>query len=311
MRTLKGGRPFMLMESTPTFSNWQAVWKLKKPGMHAASSLLAVAHGSDTVQYFQWRKSRGGMEKFHGASSAMTARDSNPGVRRGRRSGTGAGGLDGVVGTRVPAQAAIIYDWENRWALEGAGVVPGNGEERLRTGSCKRHHDRSGPRAWPVDVIDMEQDFSPYRLVVAPMLYMIRPGVAERLEGFVRAGRHPRDDLLVGDRRRARPVLPSGPWPAAGAVLGLGSEEVDGPVPGESNRLVPAPGNGLGLRGSYEAVGSCCELVRAESARVLATYGGTSTRGAPRSPSTPSGLDWPTTSPRTARSVSCRICMPR
>lgn len=35
--------------------------------MHLLSSLQAVAHGSDTVQYFQWRKSRGSSEKFHGA----------------------------------------------------------------------------------------------------------------------------------------------------------------------------------------------------------------------------------------------------
>ena len=35
--------------------------------MHLLSSLQAVAHGSDTVQYFQWRKSRGSSEKLHGA----------------------------------------------------------------------------------------------------------------------------------------------------------------------------------------------------------------------------------------------------
>ena len=59
MRSLKQ-RPFALMESTPSQVNWQPVCKLKKPGMHLLSSLQAVAHGADTVQYFQWRKSRGG-----------------------------------------------------------------------------------------------------------------------------------------------------------------------------------------------------------------------------------------------------------
>jgi beta-galactosidase len=54
-RSLKGGKPFMLMESTPSLVNWQRVNKLKRPGMHLLSSLQAVAHGSDTVQYFQWR----------------------------------------------------------------------------------------------------------------------------------------------------------------------------------------------------------------------------------------------------------------
>jgi beta-galactosidase len=67
MRSLKGGKPFVLMESTPGATNWQPTSKLKKPGMHILSSLQAVAHGADSVQYFQWRKSRGSVEKFHGA----------------------------------------------------------------------------------------------------------------------------------------------------------------------------------------------------------------------------------------------------
>ena len=66
-RSLKGGKPFMLMESVPSATNWMPSAKRKRPGMHALSSLQAVAHGSDTVQYFQWRKSRGSAEKFHGA----------------------------------------------------------------------------------------------------------------------------------------------------------------------------------------------------------------------------------------------------
>ncbi len=38
-----------------------------RPGQHRLKSLQAVAHGSDSVQYFQIRKGRGGAEKFHGA----------------------------------------------------------------------------------------------------------------------------------------------------------------------------------------------------------------------------------------------------
>jgi beta-galactosidase len=57
----------MLIESTPSATNWMEVARPKRPGMHLLSSLQAVAHGSDTVQYFQWRKGRGAAEKFHGA----------------------------------------------------------------------------------------------------------------------------------------------------------------------------------------------------------------------------------------------------
>ena len=60
-------KPFYLMESCPSATNWQSVSKLKKPGMLQAASLQAVAHGSDSVLYFQMRQSRGASEKFHGA----------------------------------------------------------------------------------------------------------------------------------------------------------------------------------------------------------------------------------------------------
>ena len=44
-------KPFYLMESCPSATNWQPVSKLKKPGMLHAASIQAVAHGSDSVLY--------------------------------------------------------------------------------------------------------------------------------------------------------------------------------------------------------------------------------------------------------------------
>ncbi len=64
-RGLKDGQPFMLMEQTPSSQNWQPVNALKRPGVLRLWSYLAVAHGADTVMYFQWRRGRGGCEKFH------------------------------------------------------------------------------------------------------------------------------------------------------------------------------------------------------------------------------------------------------
>ena len=56
MRSLKKDKPFMLMESTPSLVNWHSVNKLKRPGILRASSIQTIGCGSDTVQYFQWRK---------------------------------------------------------------------------------------------------------------------------------------------------------------------------------------------------------------------------------------------------------------
>ncbi len=41
-----------------------------------------------------------------------------------------------------------------------------------------------------VDVIDADVDLTPYQLVIAPMLYMVRDGFAGRAEAFVANGGH-------------------------------------------------------------------------------------------------------------------------
>ncbi len=105
-RCLKGGKPFMLMESTPSMTNWQEVSKLKRPGMHLLSSIQAVAHGSDTVEYFQWRKSRGSSEKFHGAVVDHCGHENTRVFRDVTSVGTTLEKLDEVIGTTVDADAA-------------------------------------------------------------------------------------------------------------------------------------------------------------------------------------------------------------
>ena len=57
----------MLMEQTPSQQNWQKYNSLKRPGQMRAQSYQTLAHGADTIQFFQLRRSVGGCEKFHGA----------------------------------------------------------------------------------------------------------------------------------------------------------------------------------------------------------------------------------------------------
>ena len=128
-RSLKGGKPWLLMESTPSQVNWQSVNRLKKPGMHRLSSLQAVAHGSDSVMYFQWRKGRGGAEKFHGAVVDHVGHEDARVFREVPRLGRELEGLADVAGTAVQAEAAVIYDWETRWAIDGF--------HRLRQGGAR------------------------------------------------------------------------------------------------------------------------------------------------------------------------------
>jgi len=261
MRSLKQ-RPFALMESTPSQVNWHEVCKLKKPGMHALSSLQAVAHGADTVQYFQWRKSRGAAEKFHGAVVGHAGHEHTRTFRDVQSVGELLPKLKSVLGTMPDARAALIFDAENRWALEDC---QGPRRDMRHDATVLAHYRALKRRGIDLDVIDETCDFSRYSLIAAPMLYMLRPGAAERLAGFVRGGgtlvctcptgRVDRDDLCF---------LGGFPGPLR-EVLGIWAEETDALYDDERNGLQTVDGR-------VYTCHTLCDLIHAESAEVIAAY---------------------------------------
>ncbi|KIL43322.1 beta-galactosidase [Jeotgalibacillus campisalis] len=268
-RSIKGGKPFMLMESTPSATNWQDVSKLKKPGMHALSSIQAVAHGSDTVQYFQWRKSRGSSEKLHGAVVDHYGKENTRVFREVSELGSTLQKMDEVVGTSVQPEVAILFDWENRWAINDSQGPRNSGmhyEEQIR-----RHYKPFWDEGIPVDIIDMECDLSRYKMLVAPMLYMVRAGIGEKIEAFVQAG-----GILVTTywsgivNEHDLCFLGGFPGPLR-KTLGIWSEEMDGLHDHEKNHINMKGDNSLQLEGIYEAH-ELCELIHLEGAEALAFY---------------------------------------
>jgi beta-galactosidase len=269
-RSLRGGQPFLLMESVPNLVNWHEVCKAKRPGMHALSSLQAVAHGSDSVMYFQWRQSRGASEKLHGAVVGHDGTDRTRAFRDVAALGALLPRLGEVAGTTVRPRVALVFDWENRWAIEELWGLRRDRRDYLET--VQAHHHELWRRGVPVDVIGEEADLDRYQLVIAPMLYMVRPGVGERLTGFVRRGGCLVTTYLTGYVDGSDLCFQGGfPGPLR-ECLGIWAEELDSLYDGESNQVAAAPGASLGLSGTF-AAHEYCEVVHAESAEVLATYG--------------------------------------
>jgi len=269
-RSLKGGRPFMLMESSPGPTNWMKINKLLRPGVHRLKSLQAVAHGADTVQYFQFRKGRGGAEKYHGAVVDHVGHAGTRMFKEVAEVGALLKQLDGVVGSETPAQVALIFDWENRWALKGAqGPSPAAKQYEQW---CHAHYRPFWSSGVSVDVIDMDCDLSRYKLVVAPSLYLLRPGVAERVTEFVRGGGTFVATYLTGIVDENDLVFTGG-WPGPlREALGVWAEEIDYLYEDERNRLLPVEGNALELAGEF-GVRDVCDVIHVESAEVLAVYG--------------------------------------
>ncbi|CAI0762978.1 Beta-galactosidase BglY [Serratia proteamaculans] len=278
MRSLKQGQPFVLMESTPSVTNWQPTSKLKKPGMHILSSLQAVAHGADSVQYFQWRKSRGSVEKFHGAvidhSGRLDTRVGKEVCELGRL----LAAMAPVAGSRVEARVAIIFDWESRWAMDDAQGPRNIGLHYEQT--VVEHYRPFWEQGIAVDIINADSDLSGYQLVIAPMLYMVREGFAERAEAFVRQGGQWVASYWSGIVNESDLCYLGGfPGPLR-PLLGIWAEEIDSLTEGETNSIRGVPGNELGLQGNYQAR-HLCELIHLEGASAQAVYGGDFYAGRP------------------------------
>ena len=271
MRGLKGGQSFALMEQSPNQQNWQPYNRLKRPGEVRLLSYQALSRGADTCLFFQMRQSVAGQEKFHGAVIPHSGRSDTRVFRETEALGRELAHLgDRFLRARTPAKVAFLMDWHSWWALELASG-PSRDMDFLKTMAAfyRPFHARN----IAVDVLrpDAGTDYSAYALVVAPMLYMTKPGVAESLTDYVRGGGALLATVMTGlADENDRCVFGAYPGKLR-EVMGLWVEETDALRPEEGNRLLVRDDAGL-PKPEYRC-GFLCDLLRCETAEPLAAYG--------------------------------------
>lgn len=263
-------KPFLLMESCPAATNWQPISKLKKPGMLKAASLQAIAHGSDSVLYFQLRQSQGSSEKFHGAVIDHYGGDDTRVFKEVTNLGSDLECLAEITGTETKAKVAVVFDWENRWALEDAQGPRNEGLFYKET--VEKSYYAFRKQGLDVDVIDMEQDFSEYQILAAPMLYMFKGDFSERVRQFVADGGQFILTYWSGIVDETDLCYLGGTPHGLLDVLGLRSTEIDALYEDEYNLGIPVVNNEMGLEQTWKC-SKLCDLVKVSTADVMAVYG--------------------------------------
>ncbi|WP_270607807.1 beta-galactosidase [Enterococcus thailandicus] len=258
MRGLKD-QSFMLMEQTPSQQNWQPYNSLKKPGELRAQSYQAIAHGADTIQYFQLRRSIGGCEKFHGAVIEHAGTTNTRVFREVAELGNELESLgDLLVEATCPAKVAILFDWDNYWALE---YTSGPNQNLKYVEQIQQVYAYFYQQNIPVDLIPIDRDISKYELILAPVLYMIKGEIVSRLEDFVRAGGTFVTTFMSGIVDQSDNVLLGGyPGPLR-KLTGIWVEELDALAPEQSNQIQFADGE----TGTATLVSDLLHLETAES----------------------------------------------
>ncbi|MER5183060.1 beta-galactosidase [Streptomyces sp. NPDC002896] len=261
MRSLRGGKPWLMLESA-TGNNLTGGRNSPRPaGQLRVRSLQAVARGADSVMFFQWRASRAGAERFH---SAMVP---HGGTRTRTWREVVALGQDVAQlvelsgGTCDPAEVAVVWDYDNWWALEG----PDHPSSDVRfTARVLDHYRPLWGANVPVDFVHPHADLSRYRLVVVPNLYLVDDAGADNITAYVRAGGHLLMSYfsgIVDEYDRVRPGAHPG---AFRDLLGITIDEF--------NPLQPGAIHGLQHAGHTGTATDWQDVIEVDGAEPLAVY---------------------------------------
>ena len=255
-------KPFLIMESTPSGVNWHDVNKMKRPGMHLLSSMQFIAHGSDSNLYFQWRKSRGSSEKFHGAVVDHDNSEENRVFQDVAQVGEALEKIKEIKGSYKKAKVAILYDWENNWALNDAQGFSNASKRYPQT--LQEHYRYFWDHDIAVEVVTSEADLSKYDLVLAPMMYLIREDVMERFKKYVFEGGILVSTYITGYVNE-NDLTYLGGWPKQ-------LQEIFGVAVKETDTLYPKDRNHIFFNDEKYEVKDYCTVMELGSAKAIGTY---------------------------------------
>ncbi|MFT4307237.1 MAG: beta-galactosidase [Microbacterium sp.] len=272
MRSLGGGRPWLLMEQATSAVNWRQRNAPKPAGLYRLLSLQSLMRGADGILHFQWRQSAAGAEKFHSAMVPHAGTDTRV-FREVAALGAELDGLGELVGRPVPAEVAIVLDWDSWRALEQEGTPA-----RIDyVETVLRWYEGFLRRGVTVDFVEPGGDAAGYRLVVAPLLHVADDRALAALAAVAE-----RADVLVVGYQSA--VLDENLHVRLGGYLGGAGGPLQGALGVRVEEFAPLPAADAqaAITGEIEGAGlGWQEAVRVVDAEVVARFADGFARGGP------------------------------
>ncbi|TVY01230.1 beta-galactosidase [Cohnella terricola] len=262
--------PFLLMEQASSNVNWKPYNPAKRPGMMRLQSFQALARGAESILFFQFRQSRGGVEKYHSSLVSHGTESDNRVFREISGLGRELEKLGGVLRGQTRARTAVLFDLTLLW-LVGWNRTSRDVDYREAVTAFYRPLYEANV---PVDVVHPLDDLSGYDVVVAPMLYMFEEGVPDRLRAYVERGGKLVMSYNSGMANGCDVVEHGGFLRPIADVFGIVVEEADALEPDMSNRVKWTDGAcaGSGDRPDGYRTGKWGEVVRLEGAEAIATF---------------------------------------
>jgi beta-galactosidase len=179
-------RNFWIMETQPGTVNWSPLNNSIEPGETRALAWHAIGHGADGWLYWQWRSALGGQEQYHGTLVDQSGQP-RPFYHDAQAIGRELAAASPVLAGSVPvAQAALLYSFDSRWAIQNQRHA-GDFDYVRHLVECYRPLFK---RNIPAHMISPDAALAGFKLVIAPALNVLTPAQAETLAAFAHAGGH-------------------------------------------------------------------------------------------------------------------------
>ncbi len=187
-RGFAGGKPWLLMEHSTSAVNWQERNIPKAQGEMLANSLSHVARGSNGAMFFQWRQSISGSEKFHSAMVPHTGEKSRI-WHNVKELGAKLQELKALAGSETEiAEVAMIFDYQSWWALSQRNLPSTSISYPELAHDWYRALWELGLRVDFVAPGSSAAELSNYKVVLAPMLYLLNTDDEQALIDYSKAG---------------------------------------------------------------------------------------------------------------------------
>jgi beta-galactosidase len=262
MRGSKDQQNFMIMEEQGGLPGWNTFWGPQAPpSLYRIWAYQAIAHGADGVCYFRWRTSRYGTEQYW---QGVLDQDSYPNGRYQvvKQMGQEVKQLTGLLrGTRPEAQVAMLVSPDTRWAFHIQTLVKNFDYNR----QLHDYYNALKRQGLNVDVVFPEADFSTYKVLVAPSLFVVTPALTAKLTEFAESG----GTLILTYRSGVKDehnvftdqTLPGPLAKLAGVVIHDYDPQID-----QTQEIVEAAG-------AHDPVQVWFDILSPTTAETLATYG--------------------------------------
>lgn len=259
MRGIKQ-QTFWIMEQQSGPTGWEILGRTPRPGQLGLWVAQTVARGADTVVFFRWRTCSFGTEEYwHG----ILPHSGIPGRRYEELKKTVsqlAPLMDQFEGALPESEVAILYSYEQNWAFE---IQPHHPDLDYIDHTLKYYKALYDAQI-PVDFVSDKADLSKYKLVIAPLQFLMSRQMEDKFIDYVRQGGRLVLTMRTGVKNMDNVCMTDRHLPGRlGDLLGIEIQDYD---------CLRAMDMGVELKGKTYRCEKWCDIITTTSAKVVATY---------------------------------------